>query len=270
MSAKTPPTDQSKDCNELSIQNGRATYPISVSGQVTSSSNEAPKKTSRTGRVLKPSAKQKAANNASASRVDRIAGKDSLAAKTARCDFSSSDSINEIFPCHKGKGTQDIPPELLSLKKTPSAKAIAVQDWRMLTNKQQLERIVRIVESQQREEQAATRALAEIDMGGGRGKRKRTSTEKAQQQQQQQQQQKKSTEVVPPPKKKKKKRAPNKEKTQAQKDKSAQSKRDRDDRRNEVRRKKAAEERNSRLQKDVSNVVVVRSLPMLFSAIISP
>ena len=67
------------------------------------------------------------------------------------------------------------------------------------------------------------RALAEIDMGGGRGKRKRTSTEKAQQQI--------STEVVPPPKKKKKKRAP-KEKTQAQKDESAKLKRARNDRRN--------------------------------------
>ena len=77
MSAKTQPTDQSKDCNELSIQNGRETTPIAESGVVNSSSIEAPKKTSRTGRVLKPSAKQQAANDASASRVSRITGNES-------------------------------------------------------------------------------------------------------------------------------------------------------------------------------------------------
>ena len=108
MSTKTQPTDRSKDCNELSTQNGRDTTPIAESGVVTSSSIEAPKKTSRTGRVLKPSAKQQAANDTSASRVSRITGNESLADKTARCDFSSNGSINEVFPCHKGKGTHAV------------------------------------------------------------------------------------------------------------------------------------------------------------------
>ena len=102
MSAKTNPTEPSKDCNELSIQNGRATTPITESGLTASPSTEAPKKKSQNGRVLKPSAKVQAqidANKANASRVNRINGAESLSDKASRCDFDSNDSINDVFPC---------------------------------------------------------------------------------------------------------------------------------------------------------------------------
>ena len=262
MSAKTPPTDDSKDCNGLSIQKGWDTTPTAESGAATSPITAAPKKTSRSGRALKPTLKQKAridGNNASASRVSRIIGNESLADKIARCDFDSIVSINEVFPCHKGKGTHDIPLELLSLSKTLQGKAKAVREWRLLSNQQQMGKINRILECQQREKQAAAKAVAEIDMsdgseGGGRGKRKRKQQQ--QQQQQKQKQKQKQTEAAPPAKKKRQAR---KERTQAQKDESAKRKRDRDDRRNAKKR----EERKRRLQEDVSSSVIAHANAIL-------
>jgi hypothetical protein len=48
------------------------------------------------------------------SKVDRIRGIN-LIDPADRCDFDSIDSINEHFPCYKGKGKQDIPLAMLHL-----------------------------------------------------------------------------------------------------------------------------------------------------------
>jgi hypothetical protein len=60
MSTKDQPTDPSDGCNELSIQNGKATTPVTDSETLISARNESPKKTPRRGRTVKLSAKAQA------------------------------------------------------------------------------------------------------------------------------------------------------------------------------------------------------------------
>ncbi len=254
MSAITQPTDPTEDCNELSTQNGRATAPVTEVEVDVSTRDDAPKTTSRSGRVLKPSGKQKAldddrkARDASKqpSNVDRIKG-NVLSEQAAACNFSSNASMKKHFPPHRGKGTLDIPQILLSRRHSSMTKAKELQEWRLLTQGQQLQRIESISIMQQREEQAADDACEAIDREGENatvtGTRRRSNGGKQ-----------------PPAATQKKKRKKTKDRTQEQLEESAKLKRARDDRRNQKRKDQRAEERAARLQNDVSYFMVLLTL----------
>ncbi len=270
MSAKSPPTDPSEDCNELSTQNGGATAPVTESGASVSMRDEALKTTSPSDRVPTTGNAAAAVNETNASQVSRIKGNESLKDKIERCNFDSSESINEVFPPYKGKGTNDVPPELLFFCQSDAAKARIVQGWRNYSENQQLQKISKIVETRQREERAAEAARAALDSEEsppeeeeGRGKRKRKKSVKLLQQEKDEEEKEQAKAGNAPPKKKK--RRPNKERTPAQKDLSAVKKKSREQRRNTKRRedakkareaaaaKKATSEREQRLAKNVSN-----------------
>ncbi|KAL7447947.1 hypothetical protein ACHAWC_000225, partial [Mediolabrus comicus] len=99
------------------------------------------------------------------SNVDRIKG-NVLSEQAAACNFSSNASMKKHFPPHRGKGTLDIPQILLSRRHSSMAKAKELQEWRLLTQGQQLQRIESISIMQQREEQAADDACEAIDREG--------------------------------------------------------------------------------------------------------
>ena len=184
MSAKSSPTDPTEDCNELSNQNGGEVTPSTESGVSVSKRDGAPKTTSRSGRVP-ATGKAAAATNkrTNASQVSRIKGDETLKDKIQRCNFDSSKSINKVFPPYKGKGTKDVPQELIMYCQSDVAKARVVQSWRNLTENQQLLKIDKIAETRQREERVAAEARAAIDSEdgvdeGGRGKRRRKKSKK--------------------------------------------------------------------------------------------
>ena len=126
MSAKTQPTEPSKDCNELSIQIGRATTPMPGSGAATSSSTSAPKGRSRSGRQLKPSVKQQIR------RINReSAASKATKALTIRRDVVTLRLRNQTIRNSlviKARARL-IPSGLLSRWRTDVAKAKAVRDW---------------------------------------------------------------------------------------------------------------------------------------------
>lgn len=254
MSAITEPTDPTEDGNEPSTQIGREVTPVTGVEVDVSTRDGAPKTTSRSGRVRKPSGKQKAldddrrARDASKqpSNVDRIKG-NVLSEQAAACNFDNNASMKKYFPPHSGKGTLDIPPILLSRRHSQMAKARELQAWRLLTQGQQLQRIESISIMQQREEQAADDAREAIDREGENaavtGKRKRSNGGKQ-----------------PAATQKKKKRKKTKDKTPEQLEESAKLKRARDDRRNQKRKDQRAEDRAARLQNDVSSFMVLLTL----------
>lgn len=251
MSAITQPTDPSEDCNELSTQNGREVTPVTEVEVDVSTRDEAPKTTSRSGRARKPSDKQKALDDDKKARaapkqpsnVDRIKG-NVLSEQVAACNFNSNASMRKHFPPHRGKGSLDIPAILLSRRHSPMTKAKELQAWRMLTERQQSQRIEQI----SREEEAAERARAAVDREEEEvtGTRKRRVGGGGKQ-------------AAAPEKKKRKK---TKDRTQEQLEETAKKKRARDDKRNETRKEQRAKERAARLQKedDVSSLLVLLTL----------
>lgn len=104
MSAEEAPIDPTEGGNGLSIQNGSANTLVTESETPSSADNGPAKKTSRSGRLLRPSAKaqtlfdDKEARTASKapSKADRFK-RTNLVRQTAQCDFESTESINLHF-----------------------------------------------------------------------------------------------------------------------------------------------------------------------------
>jgi len=250
MSSNTQPTDPSEGCNELSTQNGRATTPVTELETQLPVANERSKTTSRCGRTVRLSKKAQALVNdkdaRSASKVssnaDRIKGRN-LGEQVSQCDFENIASINKCFPCHKGKGRQDIPLGMLSFCATDTTKGKRVREWRMHSDQQQLQIIARFEASEEREEQAAEKARADVDSSRREvtGKRKRSGGSNQ-------------------PEAEKKKRKKTKEKTDEQKKQSAERKRARGDKRNKTKKDQRAAERETRLENDVSRSICVHPL----------
>jgi len=176
------------------------------------------------------------------SNADRIKGRN-LGEQVSQCDFENIASINKCFPCHKGKGRQDIPLGMLSFCATDKAKGKRVREWRMHSDQQQLQIIARFEASEEREEQAAEKARADVDSSRREvtGKRKRSGGSNQ-------------------PEAEKKKRKKTKEKTDEQKKQSAERKRARGDKRNKTKKDQRAAERETRLENDVSRSICVHPL----------
>ncbi len=65
-----------------------------------------------------------------------------------RCDFSDPESINEHYPAYVGKGTFNCPLSWINAATTKRGKARIIFDWRMLTLKQQKEKLDAIYDNQ--------------------------------------------------------------------------------------------------------------------------
>jgi hypothetical protein len=66
----------------------------------------------------------------------------------SRCNFLDHDSINEHYPAYVGKGTFNCPLLMINAATTKSGKARIILDWRMLTPKQQKEKLDAIYDNQ--------------------------------------------------------------------------------------------------------------------------
>ena len=65
-----------------------------------------------------------------------------------RCIFSDHESINEHYPTYVGKGTYNCPLSLINRAATKKGKVRTILDWRMLSPKQQREKLDALFDNQ--------------------------------------------------------------------------------------------------------------------------
>lgn len=116
--------------------------PSSVPGEAEEASNDAVSSGGRSsgGGGEPVPLRAEAADAPPPSNADRINRADGRVTDKSRCDFNDSKSVNKYYPPHKGKGRHNVPQTLIDQCQSDAAKKRAVEEWRILTRKQQQER----------------------------------------------------------------------------------------------------------------------------------
>ena len=87
------------------------------------------------------------------------------------CNFSDPSSVNNCFPCYKGKGKHNVPQTLIDACSTADAKAKVVREWRILTSNQQKAKI-EAMKQVKRDAKSKNRRRSAEDRAKGREKSK--------------------------------------------------------------------------------------------------